>query len=879
MRRPSTPDLSVVKGEKGYAEDFVCRSEGHPDPQIRWYKAAVTGHARHTPPVQYENTQSMKNGNRMESKLSSYDLREVMCCASNSLGQECSLLHNYDLDSSWPSPPIQAFTGRTLLLRCKSEDPTSTFDWYFNGSKAEHFSRLTGTGTGRFQYLYMNVSDSLAGAEFSCKGENNKVKTAKINVLEKGYITLLKLNEVNTIRANETSSFYFNATVDSLPLADCQWITPSGERLRCQGEENQGEGRSTYKLHHQEPGAYQLQLENRFTRVIKNMSLCVADKPALQLSVHGDSVNCVTSSPQPWNLTWKSCQQSPYDCQNSSLWEEWVPPGPPELSQSQQYCHDKIVSSMPSKDLQGHLLRCCLGNLVGKQCSEQIFIESRIIGQPIVSVNNNQQNSRFLLGVIAMLVMIVLLVTMSCLYFMRKKKPVYQSQLQMLQMVGPCDNDYIYIDFKDFKYDQKWEFPRENLELGKELGAGAFGRVVQATAYGITKPGVSMQVAVKMLKDKHQTVEREALMSELKMLSYIGPHVNIVNLLGACTCLSGPPYLIFQFCCNGDLLNYLKNNRERFHKCLTDAITKDRFTSLYHNFENKQNSDYQHPKSAYVSMYSAKDQESVALLHLSPPTDDISEAPVGSCHMEETLDELDDLQEDDDLKLLTFGDLLSFSYQVAKGMEFLSSKNCIHRDLAARNILVTQGRLLKIGDFGLARDIDNDSNYVVRGNVRLPVKWMAPESLFKGMYTMESDVWAYGILLWEIFSLGVTPYPGMKVDSHFYSLIERGFQMEQPYYASELVYQVMRRCWALEPRDRPCFSKLVVFMENALADMEEKIYLNVSEQNNNSSLYQNLTEVSEEPAGYQTVHSEGMTTERRAQSSDASDTENFNDSF
>ncbi|KAG9330028.1 hypothetical protein JZ751_027570 [Albula glossodonta] len=136
--------------------------------------------------------------------------------------------------------------------------------------------------------------------------------------------------------------------------------------------------------------------------------------------------------------------------------------------------------------------------------------------------------------------------------------------------------------------------------------------------------------------------------------------------------------------------------------------------------------------------------------------------------------------------------------------------------------------------------------------VRLPVKWMAPESLFQGVYTMQSDVWSYGILLWEIFSLGVTPYPGIKVDQHFYVLIENGFQMDQPYYASESVYQVMHLCWALQPSARPPFSKLVAFMEAELEHLEEKLYFNIT----GSTVYKNvpLTNGAAEGCGGGVVH-------------------------
>lgn len=298
--------------------------------------------------------------------------------------------------------------------------------------------------------------------------------------------------------------------------------------------------------------------------------------------------------------------------------------------------------------------------------------------------------------------------------------------------------------------DSKWEFPRERLTLGKELGSGAFGVVRQGEATGINNRQGVTTVAVKMLKSDATDREMTDLMVEMEMMKIVRGHKNIISLLGCCT-QAGPLYVITEFAPNGNLRDFLRSRRPR--------------------------TDYEKPSSLSITM----DYEKPL----------IQEKP------------------------LSEKDLISYAYQIARGMEYLASRLCIHRDLAARNILVAEDHVLKIADFGLTRNLSEVDYYKKNGDGRLPVKWMAPEALFDRRYTTKSDVWAYGVLLWEIFTLGGNPYPSVPVEDLF-DLLRNGHRMERPPYASEEMYQIMMGCWSQSPPLRPSFTTLVQDIDRIL---------------------------------------------------------------
>ena len=169
---------------------------------------------------------------------------------------------------------------------------------------------------------------------------------------------------------------------------------------------------------------------------------------------------------------------------------------------------------------------------------------------------------------------------------------------------------------------------------------------------------------------------------------------------------------------------------------------------------------------------------------------------------------------------LQFPQLINIAAQVASGMAYLEEQHLIHRNLAAQNVMVGEGNTVKIANFRMAR-VTIDDDYIPELGEKLRIKWTAPEAAICNHFSIKSDVWSYGILLWELITHGQVPYQGMKLAEVLTHVIQ-GHHMPQPLGCPGGLYQIMMNCWKDKPEERPTFEYLKYRMENFFTSVAEK---------------------------------------------------------
>ncbi len=326
---------------------------------------------------------------------------------------------------------------------------------------------------------------------------------------------------------------------------------------------------------------------------------------------------------------------------------------------------------------------------------------------------------------------------------------------------------------KVLPYNSQFEIDRSNFKIGKLLGSGNFGSVYEGTATGLFHPGSETKVAVKTVNDALDRSQLVALLCEMKILTNLDLHLNLVNLMGSCTSelFKGELWLLLEFSPHGDMKNFLIDHREEIKSSLKNKIA---------------------------------------------------------------VNNLDERM------------FLKWSYDIAKGMEYLSGKRIMHGDLAARNILIgglEGGLVAKVSDFGLSKTFYDNIRYKKQTRPYVPWKWMALEYLQDGCFTMKSDVWSYGVVLWEILSLGQEPYQDAtditetikKIKQQDYRLPCPEDVIEHLDWIQEFYDKVTKSCWISDPGLRIGFGDLVKVLEDYLTEDEVKAHLELHDHYENMS--------------------------------------------
>ncbi|CAL8128519.1 unnamed protein product [Orchesella dallaii] len=305
--------------------------------------------------------------------------------------------------------------------------------------------------------------------------------------------------------------------------------------------------------------------------------------------------------------------------------------------------------------------------------------------------------------------------------------------LEMLRL--PYDKKQYELDKTSFTIDYK-----------SLLGTGTFGSVYKGTIHDTNK-----ECAFKLTQPSCSITTLKGLLSEIKLLSYLGNHENIVALIGSYTAelRNGIVYVVIELCNGGSLEKFLRAQERNYTNVASESTRKlnDGGKILYKRF------NWEH-------------------------------------------------------------DMLRWCVEISSGLEYIASKNVVHADIAARNILLTSNLTAKISDFGLSRRMYDYTNYVKKQQEPLPWRWMSIEALRSLEFSEKSDVWAFGVTMWEIFSVGDTPYPGLSWNLDFVGELQKGLRLQRPQYSTEEIYLLMLECWNPNPTNRCSFKELKSTLTN-----------------------------------------------------------------
>ena len=311
---------------------------------------------------------------------------------------------------------------------------------------------------------------------------------------------------------------------------------------------------------------------------------------------------------------------------------------------------------------------------------------------------------------------------------------------------------------KDLPDNSTREIPESAFEVGELIGEGNFGKVYKGELIGLYQPTNSKTtVAIKSITGVARKQEIDDFLVEIKIMSQVDPHMNLVNMIGACTSdlqNNGKMWLLLEFCPYGDIKTYLTKN-----------------------------------KSNILSGSSSN--------------------PINSrC-------------------------LLKWAYDIANGMKFLAENQIMHGDLAARNVLMDEDLLqggcprALVADFGLSKRFYDNVAYEKESRVFVPWKWMALEYLTRDIFTLNSDVWSFGVLFWELLSFGRTPYGHQGYDEVVEKL-KNGYRLELPeevdtitsWSPKDLFLEMSNACFEADTLKRAPFSKLVGMIQYRLSSDE-----------------------------------------------------------